>query len=87
MSGVILKSSILDEYCAAIGRDPAGIIRSVQLTLDQENPADTRRQAQTFIDAGAGHVVLNLRPPYRAQIVHRAVDEIVEPLTSGRRQP
>ncbi len=46
------KSSTLDDHCAAIDRDPADIIRSAQFTFDAENPADTRRQTQTFIDAG-----------------------------------
>ncbi len=74
------KSGVLNEHCAAIGRDPSTIVRSVQLFVDQNNPRATRDEARTFIEAGARHIVLNLRPPYPEQIVHLAAEEIAEPL-------
>ena len=74
------KNAVLDDHCAAIGRNPADIARSVQLMI---NPADldaTRTITQSFIEAGANHLVLNLRHPYPTGIVHRLAEEIVEPL-------
>ncbi len=74
------KSAVLDEHCAAIGRNPAEIARSVQVTIVPDNLQETRETAQGLIKAGANHIVLNLRPPYPEGIVHRLVTEIVEPL-------
>jgi F420-dependent oxidoreductase-like protein len=74
------KSEVLDQHCAAIGRDPSKIVRSVQIFFNYENPQATRDEANSFIEAGARHIVLNLRPPYPQQIVHRVAEEIAEPL-------
>jgi alkanesulfonate monooxygenase SsuD/methylene tetrahydromethanopterin reductase-like flavin-dependent oxidoreductase (luciferase family) len=74
------KNEVLDRHCAAIGRNPAEIIRSVQLVVDPNDLAATRDTVRSFIDAGAGHIILNLRPPYPDRIVARAADEVVAPL-------
>ncbi|GCF07406.1 LLM class F420-dependent oxidoreductase [Dictyobacter arantiisoli] len=76
------KSAILDEHCAAIGRNPAEIARSIQIVINPNNLQETREAIQKLINVGANHIVLNLRPPYPAGIVHRLVTEIVEPLTN-----
>jgi alkanesulfonate monooxygenase SsuD/methylene tetrahydromethanopterin reductase-like flavin-dependent oxidoreductase (luciferase family) len=76
------KNEVLDGHCAAIGRDPATIERSVQLVM---NPADwpaSRDLVRGFIDAGATHLILNLRPPYPEHIARSLVTEVVEPLRS-----
>ncbi len=49
----------LDAACAAIGRDPAEIRRSVQLRAGAD-PAETLERAQTFHDAGFTEIVLIL---------------------------
>jgi alkanesulfonate monooxygenase SsuD/methylene tetrahydromethanopterin reductase-like flavin-dependent oxidoreductase (luciferase family) len=78
------KSAVLDTHCAAIGRDPSTIVRSVQLAL---NPNDDlgalRKTMQTFISAGATHFVLTMRTPYLENSVHRVAKEIIEPLKSA----
>jgi F420-dependent oxidoreductase-like protein len=74
------KNTVLDGHCAAIGRNPAEIARSVQLIV---NPADlgaVRTTTQSYIEAGANHLILNLRHPYPEGIVHRLADEVAEPL-------
>jgi F420-dependent oxidoreductase-like protein len=74
------KNTVLDGHCTAIGRDPAEIARSVQLIV---NPADlgaARATTQSYIEAGANHLILNLRHPYPEGIVHRLADEVAEPL-------
>jgi F420-dependent oxidoreductase-like protein len=74
------KNAVLDGHCTAIGRDPAEIARSVQLIV---NPADlgaARTTTQSYIEAGANHLILNLRHPYPEGIVHRLAEEIAEPL-------
>jgi len=77
------KSGILDEHCAAVGRDPAAIERSTQLVVDCTNLAATREVAQAFSAAGATHLILNLRAPYPDGIVRRLADEIIKPLREG----
>lgn len=74
------KSAILDEHCAAIGRNPAEIARSIQIVINPENLQETRSSIQSLIEVGANHIILNLRAPYPAGIVPRLVKEIVEPL-------
>ncbi|HZR43809.1 MAG TPA: TIGR03560 family F420-dependent LLM class oxidoreductase [Ktedonobacteraceae bacterium] len=56
------KNRVIDEYCAAIGRDPATLARSVQFIINpRENPATIRQFVQGFIAAGATHIVLGPR--------------------------
>jgi F420-dependent oxidoreductase-like protein len=74
------KNEILDAHCAAIGRDPATIARSVQLIVNPNDMSATRNLVQQFITAGANHLILNLRAPYPEHIVHRLAEEVVEPL-------
>ncbi len=71
------KVEILREHCAAIGRDPADIELSVQLPVNYDDLADTTANVQRFVDAGATHLILNLRYPYPAEIVRRLAEEIV----------
>lgn len=76
------KSAILDEHCAAVGRDPSQIARSIQLGVDYADLAKTRESLRPYIAAGATHLVLNLRHPYPDGIVHQLAAEIISPLLS-----
>ena len=71
------KVAILQKHCAAIGRDPAAIRLSVQPMVNYENLKETAQIAQQFVDAGATHIVLNLRYPYPESIVQRLADEVI----------
>lgn len=74
------KNEVLDNYCTAIGRDPAAIERSVQVLVDPNNLSDARDTVRDYITAGATHLILNLRAPYPQGIVHRLAEEVAEPL-------
>jgi F420-dependent oxidoreductase-like protein len=74
------KSAKLDEHCAAIGRDPASIERSVQLIVDPQSLASGREVVREFVEAGATHLILSLRAPYPVGVVRRLADEIATPL-------
>ena len=74
------KSAILDSHCAAIGREPQTIQRSVQIMVWPENMEETLNQLRSHIEAGATHLIMNLRDPYPEGIVHRLDQEIVQPL-------
>lgn len=76
------SSAILDEHCAAVGRDPSAIARSIQLLINYDDLAETREQARSLIAVGANHIVLNLRHPYPEGIVAHVASEIVRPLKS-----
>jgi F420-dependent oxidoreductase-like protein len=74
------KSEVLADHCAAIGRDPKTIERSIQTLINYQNPAETCDQIKPYVEAGATHIVLNLRAPYPENIVHRLAEEIVAPM-------
>lgn len=85
------KSAVLDEHCAAIGRNPAEITRSVQVIFTADEPADgaarypgpsgARDLIAGYIDAGARHVVL---APIGAPSARWVADEVVRPVLAGR---
>jgi F420-dependent oxidoreductase-like protein len=74
------KSGILDEQCAAVGRDPASIERSVQIIVDPDDLATSRAIFRGLINAGATHLIFYLRPPFPDGIARRLADEIARPL-------
>ena len=71
------KAGVLREHCAAVGRDPSDIRFSVQAVVDYDDLPGTAAAVQRFVDAGATHLILNLRPPYPAGIVGRLAEEVV----------
>jgi F420-dependent oxidoreductase-like protein len=75
----IRLNSVLDEHCAAVGRDPSAIVRSVQRHLSDDFAAAVD-EIRAYIAAGAQHVILNPRIPLKAGVASRVAREIVEPL-------
>jgi len=45
-----------------------------------ENPEETLHHIRPYIDAGANHIILNLRAPYPENIVQKVAEKIAEPL-------
>jgi alkanesulfonate monooxygenase SsuD/methylene tetrahydromethanopterin reductase-like flavin-dependent oxidoreductase (luciferase family) len=86
------KSAVLDEHCAAIGRDPSEIRRSVQILVGAGQQAQnlprivdlvaTRDLLVDFIGAGANHIVL---APIGVAL-RRLIDEVVEPVLAATGQ-
>jgi alkanesulfonate monooxygenase SsuD/methylene tetrahydromethanopterin reductase-like flavin-dependent oxidoreductase (luciferase family) len=78
------KNQVLDEHCAAIGRDPASITRSVQVRIDPNNLGAARDAFRAFIQAGATHLVPYLTtPPFPEGIARRLADEVIGPLAEA----
>jgi alkanesulfonate monooxygenase SsuD/methylene tetrahydromethanopterin reductase-like flavin-dependent oxidoreductase (luciferase family) len=77
------RSHVLDAHCAAIGRAPQTITRSVQYIVSYDNPAADRKAILDLIDAGMTHIVLSLRSPYPPQVAHWLVDEIITPVRTA----
>lgn len=71
------KIEVLHQHCAAVGRDPAEIELSVQVGVNYDNLQETIDTVQGFVDAGATHLILNLRAPYPSGIVTRLAEEVV----------
>ena len=74
------KNEVLDGHCAKIGRNPQEIWRSVQLVVNPQDWEATRANVRSYIDAGANHIILNLRAPYPQHIAQSLVREVIEPL-------
>jgi alkanesulfonate monooxygenase SsuD/methylene tetrahydromethanopterin reductase-like flavin-dependent oxidoreductase (luciferase family) len=72
------KNAVLNEHCAAIGRDPATIARSMQVFVRPgDESAMVRDRVSELIAAGVDHVVLSPLPPFPP--MRWLADEIVAP--------
>ena len=83
------RSAVLDEHCAAVGRDPGQIVRSVQFIIARDDAARARERILSFIAAGATHLVLAALPPPpsgtpAAPAAEWLATEIVEPVIAQR---
>jgi alkanesulfonate monooxygenase SsuD/methylene tetrahydromethanopterin reductase-like flavin-dependent oxidoreductase (luciferase family) len=83
------KSAVLDDHCAAIGRDPAQITRSAQVFFTAADPAGAsrlpgpaaaRELMTELIGAGARHLVLAAVGMPSVQWV---ADEMIEPVLAA----
>ena len=75
------KNRVLDEHCAALGRDPGEIARQVQILVssDPAQAAATREQIKQLADAGANQIVLAPLPPWPDRIAARLADDLIAP--------
>jgi len=74
------RSQILDQQCAAIGRDPRTVIRSVQLILQADDAAAARQTVAAVIGSGFRHIVLAVRPPWPDDVARWLADEVIMPV-------
>jgi F420-dependent oxidoreductase-like protein len=83
------KNARLAQQCEAIGRDPSTLERLTTILI---SPADTtfhqaRETAQSFIEAGATHIVLNIAAFYQQEeIIPRLLHEIIKPFKQSDEQ-
>jgi hypothetical protein len=73
------RSGVLDDCCAAIGRDPGQVVRSVQTVVAYDDPESTRETLRELVGVGFTHVVLNLPPPYPAGVARWVTDQLITP--------
>ena len=76
------KQAVLREHCDAVGRDFSEIALSIQIQVFPDDLQKTIDTVQALVDAGANHIILNLRPPIPAGIVARVAEEVI-PKISG----
>jgi alkanesulfonate monooxygenase SsuD/methylene tetrahydromethanopterin reductase-like flavin-dependent oxidoreductase (luciferase family) len=75
------RSARLDRYCAEIGRDPAEIVRSMQLGVAYEAPGVARDAIGAALDAGFRHFVLSVAAPYPDGVARWLADEVIRGVT------
>jgi probable F420-dependent oxidoreductase len=61
------KCEVLDRWCAEVGRNPEEIERSVM------TPAHSARTLDPLVEAGASHIIMNLRDPWKLANVEKLV--------------
>ena len=71
------KRAVLDEHCAAVGRDPAEIATQVQVLVRPDDVDGARRQVAELVDAGVDQVVLAPIPPWPTSPARWLAEEIV----------
>jgi len=76
------KTKVLDEHCQRLSRDPADIVRSVQVLAGHGDLEATRLLLARYVTMGATHLVLEVAPPYPEGIVRHLTDEICALLQS-----
>jgi alkanesulfonate monooxygenase SsuD/methylene tetrahydromethanopterin reductase-like flavin-dependent oxidoreductase (luciferase family) len=77
------RSRILDEHCAALGRDPSEITRSVQTHVHYEEPERTQEAVLALAEAGVTHFALNLPAPFPEGVATWVSGEIIEPVLAS----
>jgi hypothetical protein len=69
---------VLAGHCAAIGRDPAEIRRSVHVYVNEDTDlAATRDEVADLADAGVDLAIIALTPPHRPAVLERAVEAVL----------
>jgi F420-dependent oxidoreductase-like protein len=46
-------------------------------------PSDIAERIQTYVDAGATHIIMNIQPPYDAAMLRRFVNEVIPKVRAG----
>jgi alkanesulfonate monooxygenase SsuD/methylene tetrahydromethanopterin reductase-like flavin-dependent oxidoreductase (luciferase family) len=75
----IARSTLVDRFCAEIGRDPTDITRSITLPVHYDRPEATRHAIQAATGAGFRHIVLSLSTPYPDHVAHWVADTVIDP--------
>jgi F420-dependent oxidoreductase-like protein len=85
VDAVVRKAAVLDEHCAAIGRDPSTIMRSVQPRLDPTDPTAVIDLLHSYYDAGFTENVVYIPPvEHPVQLAEIVADQVL-PALAGRR--
>ena len=74
------KSTLLENYCRAIGRDPATIEHSRHISVDPSDLKTARLETRSFIEVGATHMIYHVPVPATPDILHRLAEEVASPL-------
>ncbi|WP_062215624.1 LLM class flavin-dependent oxidoreductase [Streptomyces sp. NBRC 109706] len=70
----------LNAHCAALGRDPASLVRSAQTHVSYDDPAATRATVHALAATGITHIVLSLRMPFPPNAATWLDRQIIKPV-------
>jgi alkanesulfonate monooxygenase SsuD/methylene tetrahydromethanopterin reductase-like flavin-dependent oxidoreductase (luciferase family) len=71
------NAEVLAQHCAAIGREPAEIRRSVHLMWEADaDPSELAERAALFGDAGVDLVIFSMRGPYEPRLLAPLADAL-----------
>ncbi|MEO7125991.1 MAG: LLM class flavin-dependent oxidoreductase [Nakamurella sp.] len=71
------RAAALNRFCTDIGRDPAAITHSMFLPVSYDRPHTTGAAITEALEAGFGHIVLGLSPPYANGVAQWVAEEII----------
>ena len=74
------KSILLENYCAAIGRDPASIEYSRHISVDPSDLKAALVETRSYIEVGATHIIYHVPVPASQNILRRLAEEVASPL-------
>lgn len=74
------KSTILNRYCADIGRVPMSIERSRHISVDPSDLHAALVETRAFIEVGATHIIYHVPVPDLNGTLRRLATEVAEPL-------
>lgn len=75
------KVAVLKRHCDEVGRDFNDIELSFQYRLDADDYSASVPVVESFMNAGATHIVLYLPPPHESGQAQRVADEVIAKLT------
>jgi alkanesulfonate monooxygenase SsuD/methylene tetrahydromethanopterin reductase-like flavin-dependent oxidoreductase (luciferase family) len=78
VEAALAKGAVLDRLCAEIGRDPAGITRSLVLPVSYDDPGATVDVIAAATAAGFGHLILSLPAPYPDRVATWVADQLID---------
>jgi len=73
------KSATLDGYCASIGRDPATILRSVQVATYDKSLDHLSNEVGKYIAAGVRQIILEMSPRSSPDAIQTIARQVVVP--------
>ncbi len=74
------KSKVLNDACAAIGRDSETIEHSRHISVDPSNLHAAYHETRKFIEVGATHIIFHVPVPDSLGILSRLAEEVAAPL-------
>jgi alkanesulfonate monooxygenase SsuD/methylene tetrahydromethanopterin reductase-like flavin-dependent oxidoreductase (luciferase family) len=72
-----------DDICRSVGRDPGAVEKAVSLRPEDVtggSPDAARGRIRALADAGVGHFILSLPPPYDWTLLRTYARDVVPPL-------
>ena len=74
-----MEPTAFDRLCIEIDRNPSEITRSMFVPAAYDDTLATREALLDTTEAGFGHIVIGLSPPYPVGVANWVADELIAP--------